>query len=349
MSETRWFPDVVGHPAAKEALRGALGRGRLQGALLLVGPEGVGRGLLARRLAMAANCAALGDPAAPQIPCGACGPCHRIAKGVSGDLVLLRPEDKPSIGIEQVQAMLEELALAPVESRVRVFSIEPAGALTEPAQNALLKGLEEPPADALIVLVAEREEELLSTVCSRCRIVRLGELSAREVVGLLEAQGVPRAEAERRAAWSQGSAGQALAPDALEVAALAEQVMGALAGAGASAPLGLVEPLAAWVTGGKGGKADSHTQRVRLRRIVGLLQRTLRDALLMRATGAPPAERLSGAAPELLARLARLPSRQLEGATLRLDALAEEIDQNVNVKFLLDGLALDLARALGSG
>ncbi len=346
MSETRWFPDVVGHAAAKEALRGALGRGRLQGALLLVGPEGVGRGLLARRLAMAANCAALGDPAAPQIPCGACGPCHRIAKGVSGDLVLLRPEDKPSIGIEQVQAMLEELALAPVESRVRVFSIEPAGALTEPAQNALLKGLEEPPADALIVLVAEREEELLSTVCSRCRIVRLGELTGREVVALLEGQGVPRAEAERRAAWSQGSAGQALAPDALEVAALAEQMVGALAGAGASAPLGLVEPLAAWVTG---GKADTHTARARLRRIVGLLQRTLRDALLTRATGAPPTERLSGAAPELLARLARLSSRQLEGATLRLDALAEEIDQNVNVKFLLDGLVLDLARALGPG
>src|SRR5687768_4106211 len=126
------FSKVVGHAAAKQALAQGVVGGRLTGAaLLLCGPEGVGRRTLAREVARALNCRGPGDP----LPCGACGPCGRIERGNFGDHVEVAP-DGQSIGIDQVRDLLEEMSKAPVEGRARSFLIAPAGAMTEEAQNA---------------------------------------------------------------------------------------------------------------------------------------------------------------------------------------------------------------------
>lgn len=340
MSE--WFPGIEGHDEAKAALRRGVEGHRLTGAFLLVGPDGVGRSLLARALAQALNCRHEG----PDVPCGRCGPCHRIARELSGDFVRVGPaEGKQSIGIEQVQTALAELALAPVESETRVFLFDPAGALTEPAQNALLKGLEEPPARALIVLICEREGELLPTVASRCRVVRLGELPRERIVELVVARGVAPAEAEARARWCAGSLGRALADDALEVSALAEQAVAAfVSGEAARDPMATAELLSEFVGP---GKADLATQRQRIAAVLSVLMRTLRDAVVLREGGAERGlRRLSGADAALLRALAALPRGRLERATERLAQVEDELSQNVNTKLLLDGLVLEVGGAL---
>lgn len=332
------FPTLIGHEQVKRDLFACLQGGRLRGSFLLVGPEGVGRVLLARLLAMAANCT--GQAPAP-LPCQECGTCRRIAHGASGDFhALAVPEGKTKIPIAEVRALLDELALAPVECQVRTFVVEGAGDLMIEAQNALLKALEEPPESALILLTAERADEVLPTILSRCRIVHLGELSLEQVRGVLEARGAD--EVERRTAWSAGSPGQALSDEALAAAEATELLLEALSsGAAYRDPMASVDQLGAFVQPGKG---ESRLQRSRLTRLMRLLQRALRDGLLQREGGHAP--RLSGASSQALRSLASLPRGRVEAALDALGRADEELDRNPNVKLLLDGLVLDLGAAL---
>lgn len=337
MSE--WFSAVRGHPAAKRALRCAVLGGRLGGSLLVCGPRGVGRALLARELARAINCRGGDGPR----PCGACAPCRKIASGTSGDCLFVRPLDKPSIGIDQVREMLDELALAPVESDRRVFVVDPASALREDAQNALLKGLEEPPGRALIILIAEHEGELLPTIASRCLVVSLGPLEREETIDVLVQEGLPRDEAERRAAWAGGSPGEALEEDAVELAELCAEALSAFAAGDAAAdPMPLVESLLAFADGKTGDAAEA--RRRRIDRLLRALQRALRDALLVREAARTPA--CSGVAPQTLERLAALPRGRLERALGALTESETALRRNANTKLVLDGLALEVGAAL---
>lgn len=337
------FARVIGHEGAKAALSNALAAGRLAGTLLVCGPEGAGRRTLVRELAKALNCRGGAD--AP-VPCGACGPCGRIERGTAGDYVVVAP-DGQSIGIAQVQTLLEEMALGPVEGGTRVFVIAPAGALTEEAQNALLKGLEEPPARSVVVLVATREDELLPTVASRCRVIRLGELSSAEVVAVLAREGIAAAEAAERARWCAGSPGRALSDEALALARLASEAVEALAtGAAYADPLGTVDRLGPQlgITKGESG-ADAPVKRARLGALLRSTGRTLRDAMVMRE-GGPEQPRLSGAPAELLARLSRTAPGRLEAAIDHLVRLEEELEQSVNPALVLEGMVLDVGGAL---
>lgn len=332
------FPTLIGHDQVKLDLFSCLQRGRLRGSFLLVGPEGVGRALLAERLAMAATCQA--EAPAP-LPCGVCGPCGRIARRTSGDFYpLALPEGKSKIPIASVRAMLNELALAPVESPIRSFLIEGVGDLMEESQNALLKALEEPPETALILLVAERPDEVLPTILSRCRIIRLGELSQDQVADVLRARGAD--QAELRAAWSAGSPGQALSDEALAAAEACQGLLDDLvSGRAYSDPLGCVETLGEFV---KPGKGEARGQRARVTRLARLTQRSLRDALIRRE-GAQGL-RLSGAEEAALSALAAFPRGRLEAALDVLNRVDQELERNPNVKLLLDGLVLELGSAL---
>ena len=139
-----------GHPAALAAI-GAMVRAGPPGAVLLVGPEGVGKTTLALDLAAALLCTA-DDPSAR--PCGACRACRLVLAGVHPDVHRLAP-DGPGrqvvIGgggskVRGIRDLIAELALLPVEGGARVAIVESAHRMNEDAQAALLKTLEEPPA-----------------------------------------------------------------------------------------------------------------------------------------------------------------------------------------------------------
>ena len=137
--------------------------GRVPHAVLLAGPPGVGKRAAARW--MAARTLGIHEDALPE---------HAGTEPEHADLRWLRPpEDKQSIGIEQIRVLVGELALTSYEGGGKVAVIEPANLMTDNAANSLLKTLEEPPGDALLVLIADRTGRLPATIFSRCQRIEL--------------------------------------------------------------------------------------------------------------------------------------------------------------------------------
>lgn len=181
---------TVGQPAAVEAVRAMLG-GSVPHAILLTGPASVGKHALALDLAAALLCTGADGG---ERPCGTCRGCRMVRHGNHGDLHVVAPEGPGGqirIGNQQdpepgtVRWLRTQLALLPVEGGQRVAIIRDAHRMNEDAQSALLKTLEEPPAGATLLLLADDEERLLPTVRSRCARVRLGSVAVRDVERLL--------------------------------------------------------------------------------------------------------------------------------------------------------------------
>lgn len=142
---------------------------RLPHALLLRGPEGVGKYRFARRLVSALLCE---RQEFETRPCGDCRGCHLVAADSHPDLhALAPPEGKHQIGIDQVRSLIERIGLTPQYGGRKTVIVSPAERMTRAAANTLLKTLEEPPGDALFVLVAHRAGVLPATIRSRCQIV----------------------------------------------------------------------------------------------------------------------------------------------------------------------------------
>jgi DNA polymerase-3 subunit delta' len=197
-----------GHPAALAAV-GAMIRAGAPGAVLLVGPAGVGKTTLALDFAAGLLCTAA-DPAAR--PCGTCRACRLVASGSHPDVHRLGPEGPgrqvviggPGSKVRGIRDLIAELALLPVEGGARVAIVESAQRMNDDAQAALLKTLEEPPAATTIVLCADAEEPLLPTIRSRCARLRLGPVGVREIEAFIEERGVAEPQIAARAARIAG-------------------------------------------------------------------------------------------------------------------------------------------------
>jgi DNA polymerase III delta' subunit len=208
---------------------GAMLRSGLPHAILLVGPEGVGKTTLA--LDVAASLLCTGDDRSAR-PCRRCRSCRMVEHGNHPDLHRLAPSGPggwiPIGGREErgVRDLVAALALMPVEGGARVAVIEDAHRMTEDAQSALLKTLEEPPSGTTIILCADAEDRLLPTIRSRCARVRLGSMGARDVEAILAAAGVADAPtAARLARITDGRPGPAVAfARAPEAAILRDQM-----------------------------------------------------------------------------------------------------------------------------
>lgn len=191
-------------------------RGRPPQALLLVGPAGVGKTTLALDLAAGILCTAADVVTRP---CRSCRACRMVEHGNHPDLHRLGPEGPGgSIGIggpgrpPGVRDLVGELSLLPVEGGARVAIVEPADRLTEDAQSAFLKTLEEPSAGTTLILVAEEEDRLLPTVRSRCVRLRLGTMGPRDIEAVLDTiAGIEAPVAARAARLAGGRPGIALA------------------------------------------------------------------------------------------------------------------------------------------
>ena len=207
------FRAITGHRPLLELLSRAIARGTLPPTLLFAGPEGVGKRLTAIAMAQALNCERpmpFGD--AGNDACGQCAACTRIARGVHADVLVIEPGETGTIKIEQVREVIDRAGYRPFEGRRRVVVIDGAEALGLPAQDAILKTLEEPPSASVFVLVTDRPDVLLPTVRSRCQRLRFGPLTPADVAAvLIREAGMSAAEAHAAAAASGGSIGRALA------------------------------------------------------------------------------------------------------------------------------------------
>ncbi len=225
------FDNVLGHDRVRGLLARALRDGRMPPALLLCGPEGVGK----RTLAVAAAAALLCETGEG---CGSCPACQRAERGLHPDVITLAPDEKGSIKIEPVRDLVREIGARPFEARARAFVVDDAHAMTEQAMNALLKSLEEPASTSHVFLVTGSPQALLPTIRSRCQVLRFGPIPAAVLERhLVERQGLDPAEARLRTALSGGSLGAALAFEAEGYRAVRDLVVAGFGSIATGGPL----------------------------------------------------------------------------------------------------------------
>jgi DNA polymerase-3 subunit delta' len=169
------FKSLLGNEHNKDLLQRALKGGRLPNALILAGPEGVGKRRFALTLAKAINCERLKDDS-----CDQCGSCHRIDKSECIDVKVVEP-DGAFIKIAQIRELAADAYARPMEGRKRVFILDPADKMNLQSMNGLLKTLEEPAETSLIILITAQPDALLSTIRSRSQIIRFAPLSTDQV------------------------------------------------------------------------------------------------------------------------------------------------------------------------
>jgi DNA polymerase-3 subunit delta' len=203
--------NVHGHEAAVKMLGSALQAGRLHHAYLITGPAHVGKTTLALQLAEAANCLE------PGAPCGECPSCLRIIAGHHADVGVLavdpEAEEGPRtmIGIDAVRDLIASAHLRPYEGKTRVYIVQTADKLTTEAANALLKILEEPPPDVLIILLTDNPDGVLPTIHSRCQTLDLHPLPIEQVATIMrEKHEASDEQANVLAALSRGCLGWAI-------------------------------------------------------------------------------------------------------------------------------------------
>jgi len=192
----------------------ALQSRRVHHALLLAGPKGQGKRVLADAFAAAALCSnRMPDGGA----CGACRSCLLVAAGSHPDLVRvtfeLRDDGKPrsEITVDQLRNLCRRLSLSSQFGGLQIALIDPADAMNASAANALLKTLEEPATDTVIVLIADDPSRLPATIRSRCQRVDLRLPTSQEALEWLRGQGVDAADAALTLEASLGNPGQAAA------------------------------------------------------------------------------------------------------------------------------------------
>jgi DNA polymerase III subunit delta' len=180
--------NIVGHEHAIHTLRRALVAQRVRHAYLFTGPEHIGKALLAQRFAQTLLCAGGGDAHnAPQNPCNTCLSCRKVMHGNHPDLhYISRSTDKQFILIEQVRALQADAARKTLEGRRNIFIIQGMHEMNVQAANCLLKTLEEPEPDVVLLLTAPDPGLLLPTILSRVQQVSMQLLTTKQVKTALE-------------------------------------------------------------------------------------------------------------------------------------------------------------------
>lgn len=199
---------LIGNDRVKRTLKTALAEDRLAHALIFSGPDGVGKRQFALTLAKAVNC-----EEAEADSCDRCAACRKIEAGSHIDVQVIEPEGV-FIKVGQVRQLVEEAYYRPLESRKRVFILDPADTMNEQAANALLKTLEEPPETSLLILITDKLHALLPTIRSRCQIHTFTPLTIDQVETFLRGYyRRPEAEMKLLARLSEGRIGRALEID----------------------------------------------------------------------------------------------------------------------------------------
>lgn len=334
------FRSIVGHQRVLTLLSRSIARGTLPPALLLTGPDGIGKRRAALSIAEALNCLTPGTGDFDIDACGVCAACRRIARGVYPDVIVIEPGDMGSIKIEQVRDVIDRAAYRPFEGRRRSVIVDHADALVQPAQHALLKTLEEPPSASCFTLVSSSPDALLATVRSRCSQLRFSPLTAGEVAGVLT-RDHDYSEEDARAAASEadGSVGAALAAgsvDLVEARAVARRVLAGAARTGDPARrLDLAKDLAP-------AKATRVGERDHLVVILRMMASLVRDVSILAVGG----DARTLANPDLERELEPLTKAFAADRATRafaaVDRALAELERNVSPKVLADWLVLQL-------
>ncbi|MCK9419721.1 MAG: DNA polymerase III subunit delta' [Nitrospirae bacterium] len=264
------FSTIEGHERSIRTLQRAIANNALAHAYLFSGQEGIGKKRTALALAAAVNCL----HARPEGGCGECPSCRKVEKLCHPDVHLLVP-DGDEIKIDQIRQVQADFALKPFEGTKKVLIVDNTESMNAAASNAFLKTLEEPPGDALIILITAMPQSLLPTIRSRCQEITFHPLPrnilARELV---HTRGLSEEDAWFIAGLAQGSMGRGLEMDIEQEKSARDEVAtlwSGLAQMGPGEALALAETIA--------------KDRERFERLIEIGIEWLRDALVYRETG----------------------------------------------------------------
>ena len=199
------FAGIIGQDKAKKLLHRAVKQDRLAHALLFKGAMGVGKKTFARTFAAALNCQ---EPQGYE-PCGQCPSCVKFRSSSHPDFIVIEPEGA-AIKINQVRELKKNLAFPPLEAKIRVALLCDIHTMRREAANSLLKTLEEPPAQTMLILTADEAAGILPTILSRCQTVPFFPLPQTEVAKILTQEaGLDPESAVTLSAMAEGSLGRA--------------------------------------------------------------------------------------------------------------------------------------------
>ncbi|MGE3172938.1 MAG: DNA polymerase III subunit gamma/tau [Planctomycetota bacterium] len=170
------FGEMVGQDAIQATLRAELESGRIPHAFLFAGSRGVGKTTTARILARCLNC----EQGPTAEPCGTCALCTSILDGSNPDVIEI--DAASNNGVDDVRALRDRIAFAPMMSRYKVYILDEAHMLSKAAWNALLKTLEEPPPRVVLVLATTELHKVIDTVRSRCQVLQFRRIGDDDIV-----------------------------------------------------------------------------------------------------------------------------------------------------------------------
>lgn len=203
------FNSVVGHESIVEHLKSAVLLDKVSHAYILNGDKGAGKKTIASAFAQTLQCEC---EDAGLRPCGKCHSCIQAESGNHPDIIWVKHEKPASIGVDDVrQQLVADLQIKPYSGRYKIYIIDEAEKLTQQAQNALLKSIEEPPAYGIIMFLTTNSDLFLPTILSRCVSLNLKLLSSALIEKyLMENYKVVDYQARFAAAFSQGRLGRAI-------------------------------------------------------------------------------------------------------------------------------------------
>lgn len=203
------FKDVVGHNNIIKYIQAAVSEDAVSHAYIMNGERGSGKKLLANLFAMSLQCQNREEDGDA---CGKCQSCKQAVSNNQPDIIRITHEKPGSIGVDDIRRQInDDIGVKPYSSPYKIYIVPQADLMTEEAQNALLKTLEEPPKYAVIFLLTENADVLLSTIRSRCVMLKLRNIKDTLIKKyLMEQMQVPDYQAEVCAAFAQGNMGRAI-------------------------------------------------------------------------------------------------------------------------------------------
>lgn len=201
------FSEIVGHEQIKEHMQAAIRDKKPFHAYLFQGEEGVGKEALARTFAAGLQC----QSESTDKPCKECVSCRQMESGNQPDVIWVTRE-KASLGVDEIRKQLcNTMDIKPFSSPYKIYLVPEAEKMTEAAQNALLKTIEEPPEYGIVILMTSNISALLPTIQSRCLTMEFRPLSTAVVESFVKEHcQVPDYQARASAAFAQGNLGKAM-------------------------------------------------------------------------------------------------------------------------------------------